>query len=141
MISSVHLSFSASRGQEAVSAGYPSVQSRGNVTVGPTTKRLTNQSIVWGKSIREGSAGWADPFRFPSALDHPNDGLGPLSCSPTYFRSGWHGMVVSSPRLPTNNLSPTVSLSDGKSSLSFFFVFFFDTLPTGVDILSGASFS
>lgn len=78
MISSVHLSFGASRGREAVSAGYPSVQTRGNVTVGPTIQRLTNQSIVWGKSIREGSAGWADPFHFPSALDHPNDGLGPL---------------------------------------------------------------
>lgn len=50
----MHLSFGASRGREAVSAGYPSVQTRGNVTVGPTIERLTNQPNVWGKSIREG---------------------------------------------------------------------------------------
>lgn len=43
----------------------------GNVTVGPTVERLANQSNVWGKSIREGSAGWADPFSFPQPSTVP----------------------------------------------------------------------
>jgi hypothetical protein len=57
VISSVHRSFGASRGRVAISAGYPSVQTRGNVTVGPTVEGLTNQGRVWGKSIREGRTG------------------------------------------------------------------------------------
>lgn len=93
----------------------------GNVTVGPTVERLANQSNVWGKSIRKGSAGWADPFSFsqPSTVPamplvlfltvHPPSGL------------VWSGSLQSvwSSNQQDHTRPLSVSLSNGKPSRLF----------------------
>lgn len=81
----------------AVSAGYPLCKRGGNVTVGPTVKRLANQSNVWGKSIRE-REGWLGLIPFPSfsLRPRPLQKRGPWSscelalhyCGPSPFWSG-----------------------------------------------------
>lgn len=85
----------------AVSAGYPLCKRGGNVTVGPTVKRLANQSNVWGKSIRE-REGWLGLIPFPSfsLRPRPSKRKGPghlaslLYYGPSPFWSGLGGKLA-----------------------------------------------
>lgn len=110
----------------AVSAGYPLCKRGGNVTVGPTVKRLANQSNVWGKSIRE-REGWLGLIPFPSfsLRPRPSKRKGPghlaslLYYGPSPFWSGlgasWQSAIWSSNQ-PTNTSHCLVSLSDSNLS-------------------------
>lgn len=117
----------------AVSAGYPLCKRGGNVTVGPTVKRLANQSNVWGKSIRE-REGWLGLIPFPSFSLRPRPSKRRAlvmlrACSITVrppfwpgLGAGWQSAIWSSNQ-PTNTSHCRVSLSDSNRFDPFFVLY------------------